>query len=150
MPSIEEQHTHPKYPRLIIFKHARSQFYQASTFIDGRKQQTSLKTTTLQPAFKLAEGWYRKLLRASPTTRHPINKHAVIPPTVGEMFHAFRGTLHTQARRDYVDVKWSAIKVFWRRVAINAVTPTLWREFYAWRRKDKTQYGEPPVNGTLH
>ena len=59
VPSILEQHEHPKYPRLKIQLRRRSRYYQALTFLDGRMWQTSLKTTALETAFKLGEGWYK-------------------------------------------------------------------------------------------
>jgi hypothetical protein len=43
----------PKYPRLQVQLRRRSKFYQALTFIDGRKVQKSLKTDRLSTALKL-------------------------------------------------------------------------------------------------
>ena len=65
MPSILEQYEHPKYLRLKIQLRQRSRFYQAVTFLDGRKVHTTLKTDDLETAFKLGEAWYKRLLRAS-------------------------------------------------------------------------------------
>ena len=55
VPSILEQYEHPKYLRLKIQLRQRSRFYQAVTFLDGRKVQTSLKTDALETAFKLVQ-----------------------------------------------------------------------------------------------
>ena len=57
--SIIEHLQHRKYPRLKIQLRARSRFYQAVTFLDGRKAQRSLKTSDPETAMKLGESWYR-------------------------------------------------------------------------------------------
>jgi hypothetical protein len=70
-------------------------------------------------------------------------------PTLGELFASFRLTL-LRANRPSVDTKWGAVGTFWRAVTVTDVTPKRFREYYAWRRRFKTPYGEPLSNGTLH
>jgi hypothetical protein len=67
---------------------------------------------------------------------------------MGELFASFRSTL-PKAKREYVTTKWGALLPFWATVDVSTVTPKKLREYYAWRRKHRTQYGEPPTNGTL-
>jgi hypothetical protein len=103
----------------------RSQFYQALAFLDGRRHQHSLKTPALDTAFKLAEIWYKKLLRSSMAgaARHPIDRLAT-NPTIGELFTSLRLTL-TKSKRAYVDTKWGAISAFWRTIVVTETTPKL-------------------------
>jgi integrase len=145
-----EQVIHPEYPRLKLQLRKRSRFWQALTFLDGRKVQHSLKTADPALALRLAASWYKKLLRTSVTEsrQHPLDRLAA-DPTVGELFASFRLTL-TKDHRAYCDTKWGAISFFWRPVAVTDITPQRWRDFYTARRKQRTQYGDPPANGTLH
>jgi len=103
--TLVEQIEHPKYPRLKLQIRARSKFYQALTFQDGKKVQHSLKTTNLDTVLKLSESWYKKLLRASAaeSRQHPIDRLAT-DPTIGELFASFRSTLQKAKRPDQFDV----------------------------------------------
>lgn len=150
MQTLLEAHPHPKYPRLQVQLRRRSKFYQALTFIDGRKVQKSLKTDRLSTALKLGEEWYKTLLRTSVSEgrRHPIDK-LTTDPTIGDLFAAYRVTLPTH-RRAYVDTKWGAMTAFWRGVAVTEVTPKLIREYYARRRRHRTQMDTVVTNNTLH
>lgn len=147
--SILEQITHPKYPRLKLQIRARSRFWQAVTFLDGRKPQRSLKTSDPETALKIAEGWYKKLLRASVANarQHPIDR-LTSTPTIAELYANYRGTL-SKARREYCDTKWGAVAPFWRTVAVTDVTAQMFRDYFKTRRRHKTQYGEMPTNSTL-
>ena len=48
-----ERLVHDEYPRLKLFRRERLKFWQAQTFLDGRKVQTSLKTSDPDTALKL-------------------------------------------------------------------------------------------------
>jgi hypothetical protein len=147
--TILEHLKHAKYPRLKIQLRARSRYYQAVTFLDGRKAQQSLKTTDAATALKLGESWYKRILRASDAEagRHPIARLATAP-TMGELFASWRLTL-PPAKRPYHETKWGAVGPFWRAIPVTDVTPQLFRQFYKERRRHHTQYGEAPSNATL-
>ena len=102
-----EQHKHPAFPRLTLQLRSNSRFYQAVTFLDGKKHLKSMKTEKLPTAFKLGETWYRNLVRASiqDAKRHPIDRLAT-DPTIGELFASYRTTL-TASKREYADMKWT-------------------------------------------
>lgn len=52
-------------------------------------------------------------------------------------------------KRPYHDTKWGAVGPFWQAVVVTDVTTKLFRDYYARRRRHKTQYGEAPSNATL-
>ena len=150
MVTIQESHSHPDYPRLSVQLRVRSRFYQAVTFLDGAKVQKSLKTDNLTTAFKLAEEWYRKLLRASVSeaNRHPIDRLGT-DPTMAELFASYRTTL-VPSKRDYADMKWSTIQHFWRTLKVTDINAKTFREFYTWRRRRKTRTKTTIRNHSLH
>jgi integrase len=141
---ILEQHPHPKFPRLVLDLRNNSRFYQARTFLDGKLVQKSTKTTQLPTAFKLAEDWYRRLLRASVSfgMAHPIDK-LTSDPTVAEVFSSYRAQLKGKERA-YADQKWSPVAEFWRALQVREVSTQTFRDFYAWRRRKQIS------NHTLH
>lgn len=141
---VLEQHQHPKYPRLTVDLRSNSRFYQARTFLDGKLTQKSTKTTSLTTAFKLAEEWYRRLIRSSEAygMSHPVGK-VTKDPTVAEVFSNYRSDLNTK-KRAYADKKWSPIAAFWKSLLIREISAQTFREFYKWRRKQEV------VNHTLH
>src|SRR5688572_9308261 len=110
--STVERHAHPKFDRLYLLRRDRSKFYYAETFLDGKKSRVSLKASALPLALRLAEDWYRKLLRASVQVgnRHPFDRLAT-DPTVSEVFKSYRTTL-TPSKQAYADMKWSTIQTF--------------------------------------
>jgi hypothetical protein len=65
--------------------------YQARTFLDGKQLQKSMKTDNLKTAFKLAEDWYRKLLRSSVQVG---KKHLSTgsDPTIADLFKSSKQT----------------------------------------------------------
>jgi hypothetical protein len=127
--SILEQHTHPKYQRLVVDLRSKSRFYQARTFTD-RVRQKSMKTDQLATAFKLAEQWYKSLLREQ--RQHPVHSlHA----TIAERYAAFHASLPTPKRQADAAMRWSPIRDFWGRLLLNEVTPATFHDFYKWRRK---------------
>lgn len=147
---ILETHTHPKYPRLNIRLRDRSRFYQGVVFLDGSKRYQSLKTDKLATAFKLAEDWYRKLLRSSvaEAREHPIDKLAT-DPTIAELFSSYRLTLPPK-KRAYADQKWGPMAEFWRSWTVSEVDTQTFREFYRRRRQHRTRTGTVIANHTLH
>lgn len=144
-----ESHRHPKLPRLTLDLRADSRYWQARTYLDGKVRLKSTKVETLPAAFKVAEDWYKRELRASVAAarEHPLDRLASTP-TIGELYANYRTTL-TKARRAYCDTKWGAVAPYWRAVPVTDVTAAKVREFYATRRRHKTQYGDVPTNNTL-
>jgi hypothetical protein len=143
---IEQTHRHPKYARLYLDKRSNSRFYQGRTFLDGKVKLCSTKSDHLPTALKLAEDWYKRLLRSSVTfgRKHPIDK-LTSKKTFGEAFSSYRATLPTEDKKVYADMKWGPMSEFWRPRLVQDVTLQMFREFYAWRRKrDKVK------NNTLH
>jgi integrase len=142
---VIERHAHPKYSRLTVQLRSDSKFYQAVTYLDGKLRQTSTKTPQLPAAFKLAEDWYKRELRASVAfgRQHPIAQ-LTADPTVGEVFKSYLHDL-PKAKQPYALQKWGPIQHFWRAKLLSHVTPTLFKDFYTWRRSTSTV-----SNHTLH
>ncbi len=134
--TVVDRHSHPKYPRLSVQLRSDSRFYQAVTYIDGRLRQVSTKTGDFRTALKLAEDWYRKLLRASVSVgrQHPIER-LTADPTMAELFSRYRATLPGSTQKTWSDWRWGPIADFWRTKMLREVGPQTIREFYAWRRK---------------
>jgi integrase len=141
---VIEQHRHPKFPRLVLDLRTNSRFYQARTFLDGRLVQKSTKTTQLATAFKLAEDWYRRLLRASVSfgMAHPIDK-LTSDPTIAEVFASHRSALAPK-KRAYAEQKWAVIGNYWKALLVREVSTQTFRDFYVARRRKKIS------NHTLH
>jgi hypothetical protein len=99
--STVERHPHPKYERLYVIRRSRSKFWYAETFLDGRKVRKSLKTSPLPTAFKLAEDWYRRELRASVQfgRQHPIER-LTSDPVLGELFVSYTKSLDKPQRAE--------------------------------------------------
>src|SRR5438045_2138517 len=95
---ITEQHHHPKYRRLVVDLRSKSRFYQARTFLDGRLLQRSTKTPQLTTAFKIAEEWYKALLREQDSMRrqHPVQS---VDATMAERFVAYHASLPTKNKK---------------------------------------------------
>ena len=53
MARIVESHKHSRYPRLTLQLRDTSKYWQALTFIDGKKTQKSLKVTSLKAAYRV-------------------------------------------------------------------------------------------------
>lgn len=143
---IQERHIHPKFPRLQIQLRKGSRFYQAWTTLDGRKPMKSLKTAQLSTALKLAEEWYRVLLRSSVSIgrQHPIEK-LTTDPTIAELWSQYSARLRGN-QLTYARWRWEAIQHFWRTVQLSDVTPQTFRDFYQWRRR----HTKGIKNNTLH
>jgi hypothetical protein len=111
LPSLSD--TFIRNTRNCIFKlRNRSRFLQTVTRIDGKLRQTSTKTSHLPTAFKLAEDWYKREVRASRS--FGMSKAAVRlthDPTMAELFASYRGML-TPKREAYALQKWSPIAPF--------------------------------------
>jgi hypothetical protein len=141
---VTEQHHHPKHRRLVVDLRSKSRFYQARTFLDGRLLQRSTKTPQLTTAFKIAEEWYKALLREQDATRrqHPVQS---VDATTAERFAAYHASLSTKNKKHYAHEKWNAIRGFWGTLRIREVSTKTFHEFYALRRRrDKVS------NHTLH
>lgn len=143
MAKLKEQHTHPTHSRLYIQLRDDSKWFQAVAFIDGRKRQSSTRTQHLPTAFRLAEDWYKRQLRvvAGEETR----KDPLEIPIMEELFEAWKLEL-SGSKRKWVEMKWSAIALFWEAKRVSEITPQTFKEFYRWRRVSK----QPPKNPTLH
>jgi hypothetical protein len=141
---ILEKYPHPKHPRLTIQRRTTSRFYQSLTFLDGQLKQHSLKTTHLPTAFKLAEDWYTRELRASVSfgLQHPIAR-LTTDPTMAELFASYCTALEPR-KQPYAKEKWSAIAAFWRARLLSTINTDTFKEFFAWRRRSKIK------NHTLH
>jgi integrase len=115
---------------------SNSRFYQALTFLDGKKRQASLKTDKLTTALKLAEEWYQRKCRASVSIgrQHPLERLGV-DPIMGEVFTSYKASLDSSNTRAYADMKWSAMADFWREKTVTEITTQTFRQFYTWRRK---------------
>jgi integrase len=141
---VVEQHRHPKFPRLVVDLRTNSRFYQARTFLDGRLVQKSTKATQLPTAMKLAEDWYKRLLRSSVSfgMAHPIAR-LTSDPTVAEVFSSHRSALSPK-KQAYADQKWAPIADYWKALQVRDVSAQTFREFYAWRRRKHVS------NHTIH
>lgn len=141
---VIEKHLHPKFPRLVVDLRTNSRYYQSRTFLDGRLIQKSTGTTALATAFKLAEEWYRRLLRSSVSygLQHPVAR-ATSDPTLAEVYATYRAEL-SEKRRAYADKKWSPIADYWKALLVREVTTQTFREFFRWRRRKLV------VNHTIH
>ena len=149
--TLIQTYPHPKYPRLKIEQRANSRFYQARTYLNGGLIQKSTATTHLQTAFKFAEDWYQKLLRASVSEakRHPIDK--LVAPTMSDLFANYKNQKHlSDSQRTYALMKWSTIADFWRTIRVTDVTADTFDDFYAWRRRYKTKAKTTIKNHTIH
>jgi hypothetical protein len=126
---VLERYPHPKLPRLTIQLRSDSRFYQAVTFLDDKLKQHSLKTTNLPTAFKLAEDWHKREVRASVSfgLQHPIAK-LTSDPTMAELFATYCAELD-KPKQPYAKQKWSPIIAFWRARLLSSVNSDTFREF---------------------
>lgn len=94
-----ETHRHPSYPRLALDLRADSRFYQARTYVDGRVKLKSTKTDVLPTAFRVAEDWYRRELKASveASREHPIAR-LTTDPTMAEQFRSYVDEIEVRKR----------------------------------------------------
>lgn len=133
---ISETHKHPRFPRLVVDLRSKSRFYQARTFLDGKLYQHSTKSESLTTALKLAEEWYRALLRSveAESREHPVLS---VNPNMTEVFRMYASSerLKTVAAHSYAKQKWSPIHHFWGPLLVRDVTTQSFHEFIAWRRK---------------
>lgn len=148
--TVVERHTHPKHPRLQLHLRSDSRFFQALTFLDGKTKQKSLKVESLTTALRLAEEWYRGLLKAEEAERrkHPLNALGT-DPLLADVYRSYCEEL-TPSRRAYAAMKWSTIRSFWGPLVVTDITPQTFKEFYAWRRKSKTPAGTVIKPHSLH
>jgi integrase len=148
--TVVERHTHPKHQRLQVHLRSDSRFFQAVTFIDNKTKQKSLKVESLTTALRLAEEWYRGLLKAEEAERrkHPLDTLGS-DSLMADVCRAYQEEL-TPSRRAYAAMKWSTIKSFWGPLVVTDITPQTFKEFYAWRRKTKTPAGTVIKPHSLH
>lgn len=130
-----ETHKHPKHPRLTLHLRSDSQFYQARTYLDGKLRHQSTKTANMRTAFKLADDWYQREVRASAQFghKHPVER-ITANPTVSEVFTSYKTSLERKKRPE-ADKRWGPIADFWRTLYLSEVRPQTFRDFYTWRRK---------------
>jgi len=141
MTKVLEDHAHPTFPRLHVQLRSNSKFYQSITHLDGRYQQKSTKVRELPAAFKVAEEWYRRLIRAT-VVDHPVAA-LMHNPTVGELFSAYRLTL-SKSKQDEALKRWGPIALYWRILLVKDIDAQSFREFYTWRRRQEVG------NNTIH
>ena len=141
--SIIERHTHPKHPRLVFLLTSQSQNFLARTYLNGKLRYKSTSTPSLRTAFRVGGEWYADLLRRVLSEPPSRPKHSKVVQTIGDAFAQYRRQLPSKQLPD-ADMKWSAIRVFWDERDIGSITPTVFKEFYAFRRS--TGVG----NHTLH
>jgi integrase len=136
---VRETHQHPKYPRLRLDLRDDSAFWQARTFLDGKQRQKSTETANLRTAFKLAEEWYWRELRASVQfgRQHPVEQ-LTADPVVGEVYRSYLKDTPA-AKRPEIEKRWGPIHAFWQAVRISDVNAKTFREFYKWRQKYATR-----------
>jgi hypothetical protein len=150
---VLERHVHPKFPRLRIELRSDSRFLQAVTRLDDKLRQWSTKTDVLPTAFRLAEDWYRREVKASKLAarQHPVDTIAQ-DPTMQELYEMYRRSLESDQKQAYADQKWEPISAFWRARRLSTVTALTFREFYAWRRRHfrKREDSDQLSNSTLH
>lgn len=136
---VLERYPHPKYSRLVLQQRSDSRFFQAVTYIDQRLRQWSTRSDHLPTAFKLAEDWYKKLVKASlaEARQHPVDKLST-EPLIADVYRAYLLTL-TKPRRSYIAMRFAPIADFWRTKQVSDIDAKTFREFYAWRRKRNKQ-----------
>jgi len=134
---VKERHLHPKFPRLRLELRSDSKFFQAVTRLDNKLRQKTTGTDNLVTAYRVAEDWYRREVKASQLAarQHPVDV-ITKDPTMAELFASYKLTLETEAKQKYADQKWDPIAGFWRAIRLSTVGPKTFRDFYIWRRKN--------------
>lgn len=132
---VIERFPHPRFVRLVLQQRSDSRFFQAVTYLDGSLRQWSTKSTHLPTAFKLAEDWYRKLVKASldQSNQHPLDQ-LTMNPIVADVYRGYLLTL-TKTKKEYAQMRMGPIAEFWRMLAVKDIDARTFREFYAWRRR---------------
>ena len=128
---LKETHPHPDYPTLHLDLRTDSRFYQARAYLDRVVRLKSTKATSLSTAFRIAEDWYRRELRA--LTRKPVERLAA-NPTVAEVFASYRERKDEAQRLD-AEKRWGPTQHFWRTILVSEITPQTYDDFIQWRRK---------------
>jgi hypothetical protein len=133
-----ERHRHPDpdfHRRLYVYRRKDSRWYQAETFLDGRKRRATLKAEELTTAFKLAGEWYRKELRTSVEhqRQHPIAQMTT-DPVIGELAPRYLSTLSGK-KLTYATWRWEPIQLYWRTIKLREIKPATFKDFYVWRRR---------------
>jgi hypothetical protein len=144
-----ERHPVPDRKGVYVFLRPRSSFYQAETFIDGRKARKSLRTDRLPTAFKLAIDWHKRLLKEARATPSRKLDRLASNPTLAELYESWRLTL-TESKDTYAAAKWNPIEPYWRTIEVADVTAATFRNFYQWRKRRKTPQGTVPKNHSIH
>lgn len=137
MPKQLEHFAHPKYSRLVLFRHDKSPFFNARIYLDGALKQSSLKTSDPKLAKKLAETWYVDQLRLS--REHPPEDDSRLSdnPLLLDLFRSYRTTLRSERARAEADKRWGPIQHFWRALKLKAIGSATFEDFYRWRAKVK-------------
>jgi integrase len=133
--SVLERYPHPRFVRLVLQQRSDSRFFQAVTYLDGALHQWSTRSVHLPTAFKLAEDWYRKLVKASldQSNQHPIDQ-LVMEPIVADVYRGYLSTL-PKPKQAYASMRMGPIAEFWRTRQVKDIDARTFREFYAWRRR---------------
>jgi len=147
MAKLIQQYQHPKLPKLYVQQRDDSRFLQAVTYIDSVKRQKSMGTEHLPTAFRLAEDWLKKLHRAS--AGETITSRIINVPIMEELFKSWRKELSGK-KLGWADMKWGPIAAFWETKVVTEINASTFKEFYRWRRAQKTRFDEAPKNHTIH
>lgn len=147
MPTVVQQYTHRKNPRIYLQERSNSKFLQAVTFLNGKKHQKSMKTAQLNTAEKLSEEWFKTLKRTD--GREAIERLGEIP-TMGQLYDSWEKESMSPKKLAWVQMKWSPIKAYWQTIQVTDINAATFKDFYRWRRTGTTRKGTKIRNHTVH
>jgi len=142
---VLEKHRHPRYQKLTLELRSSSRYWQARTYADGHLHQKSTEHSELRSALRIAESWYKDLIRSIATA--PADVLGSRDDTMQQLFQRYKRTLPAK-RRSQADMRWGPIRGYWKTVRLHDVAPKTFHIYYAWRRKRK--HGKVTSNSTLH
>lgn len=148
MAKLLEQHVHPAHPRLYIQLRDDSRWLQAVAFIAGTKRQFSTRSQHLPTAYRLAEDWYKRQLRIAAGEEK--RRDPLTIPIMEDLFKSWKAELQQPSKREWAEETWSACARFWEALRVTEIGTQTFKDFYKARRAQKTHYGKPPSNHTLH
>lgn len=130
--TIRFKHAH--YRRLQIWLRPHDKNWLAYTYLDGEALTHSTGTDDVQAAFRIAESWYKREVRASQAQQkaHPIDLLCA-DPTVGELYASYHDDLKSH-KKGYAKQKWGPIQTFWRAKTLSELDVHLFNSFISTRR----------------
>ena len=132
--AVIEKHSHPKLPRLVVLLTTGRKNFLARTYLNGKLRYKSTGTPILTTAFRLAEDWYRSLLRTAQRPTATIPKHPNQIFTIGEAYDHYAAQLHKPSKQTTARHEWGVCREFWADIPIDDVSPKLFKEFFSKRR----------------